>query len=172
MATTQVSLEEYLRTDYEPDCDYIDGELEERNLGEKEHSAVQAFFIKFMAAHEQAWQLEAYPEIRLRIAPRRVRVADVAILPVKTPFEAVPSRPPLAIVEVLSPEDRVSRYQARLDDYRAMGVAHIWVIDPMRRKAYDCSQGGWQPVEKFVIANTAVEIPLDPLWSKLEDLHS
>ncbi len=26
MATTQVSLDEYLRTDYEPDCDYIDGE--------------------------------------------------------------------------------------------------------------------------------------------------
>ena len=33
MATTQVSLEEYLRTDYEPDCDYVDGELEERNAG-------------------------------------------------------------------------------------------------------------------------------------------
>ena len=37
MATTQVSLEEYLRTHYEPDCDYVDGELEERNTGELEH---------------------------------------------------------------------------------------------------------------------------------------
>ena len=38
MATTEISLDEYLRTDYEPDCDYVDGELQERNLGEKEHS--------------------------------------------------------------------------------------------------------------------------------------
>lgn len=172
MATTQISLDEYLRTDYEPDCDYVDGELEERNLGEKEHSAVQAFFVKFLALHEEAWQLEAYPEIRLRIAPRRVRVADVAILPVKAAFEAVLTTPPVAIVEVLSPEDRVSRYQQRLDDYRTMGVANVWVIDPMRRKAYDCTRGDWQPVEKFAIANPRVEIRLDRLWKKLEELHS
>ncbi len=31
MTTTHLALEEYLKTDYEPDCDYIDGDLEERN---------------------------------------------------------------------------------------------------------------------------------------------
>jgi len=31
----------------------------------------------------------------------------------------------------------------------------------MRRKAYDCSQGDWQPVEKFAIASTRVEVPLE-----------
>jgi Uma2 family endonuclease len=98
-------------------------------------------------------------------------------LPISLSFRsAVPSRLSLlrllAIVEVLSPEDRVSRYQSRLDDYRTMGVANIWVIDPMRRKAYDCSQVGWQAVDKLVIANSLIEIPLDPLWKKLEELHS
>ena len=135
MATTQLSLEEYLRTDYQPDCDYIDGELEERNLGEKEHSITQAFFIKWLAKYEDEWKLEACPEIRLRVSPTRVRIADLAFLPVNAPFEAVLTRPPLAIIEILSPEDRVSRYQQRLDDYRTMGVANIWVVDPMRHKA-------------------------------------
>ncbi len=172
MATTQVSLDEYLRTEYEPDCDYVDGELEERNVGEKEHSIVQAFFIKWLAKFEEQWKLEVCPEIRLRISPTRVRIADLAVLPLNAPFEAVLTRPPVAIIEVLSPEDRVSRYQQRLDDYRAMGVANIWVIDPMRRKAFDCSQGGWQPVDKLLIANSPLEIPLDPLWKKLEELHS
>ena len=172
MATTQVSLEEYLRTDYEPDCDYVDGELEERNVGEKEHSAVQAFFIKWLATHEEQWKLEAYPEIRMRVSPTRMRVADIAILPLNAPFEGVLTRPPVAIIEVLSPEDRVSRYQQRLDDYRAMGVANVWVIDPMRRKAYECSQGGWQPVDKLLITNPPVEIPLDQLWKKLDQLRS
>ena len=172
MATTQLSLDEYLGTDYEPDRDYVDGELEERNLGEKEHSITQAFFIKWLAKHEDEWKLEACPEIRLRIGAQRVRVADIAILPINTPFESVPTRPPLAVIEVLSPEDRVSRYQQRLDDYRAMGVVNIWVIDPMRHKAFDCSQGGWLPVKQFAIVNPPIEIPLAPLWTKLEQLHS
>jgi Uma2 family endonuclease len=172
MATTQVSLNEYLGTDYEPDCEYVDGELEERNAGEKEHSIVQAFLIKWLAAFEEQWKLEAYPALRLRVSPTRVRIADIAILPDKVPYEAVPTQPPVAVIEVLSPEDRVSRYQARLGDYRLMGIANIWVIDPMRRKAYDCSQGAWQPTDKLLIASSPVEIPLDPLWKKLNELHS
>jgi Uma2 family endonuclease len=122
MATTQVSLEEYLRTHYEPDCDYVDGELEERNAGELEHSITLAFLVGSFAAQDEQWKLEPYPVLRLRVSPTRVRVADIVILPTKIPYEAVPSRPPVAIIEVLSPEDRVSRYQQRLDDYRAMGL--------------------------------------------------
>jgi len=42
MATsTQVSLETYLCTVYEPDVDYVDGELEDRNVGHYDHSIVQ-----------------------------------------------------------------------------------------------------------------------------------
>jgi len=172
MATTQVSLDEYLRTDYESDCDYVDGELEERNLGEQEHSLTQAFFIKWLAKHEDDWKLEACPEIRMRVSRGRVRVADIAVLPLHRPFETVLATPPVAIIEVLSPEDRVSRYQQRRDDYRSMGVANVWVIDPMRHKAFDCSQGGWQPVSKLLIANSLVEVPLDPVWKKPDELHS
>ncbi len=38
-----VSVEEYLRTSYGPDCEYVDGRIEERNLGELEHSILQRF---------------------------------------------------------------------------------------------------------------------------------
>ncbi|MGC2111527.1 MAG: Uma2 family endonuclease, partial [Candidatus Korobacteraceae bacterium] len=118
MATTQVSLDAYLHTDYEPDCDYVDGELEERNVGEKEHSITQAFFIKWLAKFEEQCKLEVCPEIRMRVSPTRVRIADLAILPLNAPYEGVLMQPPVAVIEVLSPEDRVSRYQQRLDDYR------------------------------------------------------
>jgi len=33
MAATQVSLEEYLHTSYEPDMEYVDGVLVGRNVG-------------------------------------------------------------------------------------------------------------------------------------------
>jgi hypothetical protein len=43
MSTTLTSLAEYLSTTYHPDRDYVDGQLEERNDGEFEHAAIQAF---------------------------------------------------------------------------------------------------------------------------------
>jgi hypothetical protein len=38
---TLVSVEEYLHTSYDPDCDYVDGEIVERNVGELDHSDSQ-----------------------------------------------------------------------------------------------------------------------------------
>ena len=35
---TLVPLSEYLETSYRPDCDYLEGELLERNVGEWDHS--------------------------------------------------------------------------------------------------------------------------------------
>ena len=40
-ATMLVPVEEYLRTSYRPDRDYVDGEVLERNLGEHDHSDLQ-----------------------------------------------------------------------------------------------------------------------------------
>jgi Uma2 family endonuclease len=173
MATAhQISIEDYLDTVYRPDRDYVNGEIEERNVGEKEHSAVQAFFIKWFAAFEALWRLEAYPEIHMLTAPTRVRIADIAVDRIGIPYEPVLRKPPVAVIEILSPKDRVSRYQARLEDYRTMGVQNIWVIDPMRRQAYDCSTIGWQPVDEFTIAGSPVRIPMAKLWEKLAQIHS
>ena len=38
---TQVTVEEYLATTWRPDCDYVDGEVLERNLGQTDHSELQ-----------------------------------------------------------------------------------------------------------------------------------
>ena len=173
MSTThQISIEDYLGTAYRPDRDYVDGEVEERNVGEKEHSLVQAFFVKWFARFERDWQLEAFPEIRIRVTQNRVRIADVAVERVGVPYEAVLKKPPIAVVEILSPQDRVSRYQDRLDDYRHMGIKHVWVIDPMRCKAYDCSTVDWQPVDNFAVTGTPIHVTLVNLWEKLAEIHS
>jgi len=39
--TVLVTEEEYLSTSYEPDCEYEDGVLIERNVGERDHSWLQ-----------------------------------------------------------------------------------------------------------------------------------
>jgi Uma2 family endonuclease len=46
-----LSVEEYLASSYEPDCDYIDGHLEERNLGEWAHANLQLRIGAYLLAH-------------------------------------------------------------------------------------------------------------------------
>ena len=47
MATTstQIAIETYFKTSYHPDCDYVDGEIEERNLGEFDHATIQGALV-------------------------------------------------------------------------------------------------------------------------------
>jgi Uma2 family endonuclease len=168
MATLQTSLAEYLRTSYHPDCDYVDGEVQERNLGEFDHGAVQAFLASWFFQHRQEWQLHVVPELRIRVSATRVRIGDVCLVSRAQPIEQVPTKPPLAVIEILSPEDRISRYNERLADYRRMGIPNVWVIDPANRVGYDCSTAAWLPVEKFHVPGTPIFLRLSDLWSELE----
>ena len=53
MVGTLISVEEYLHTTYDPDCDYVDGEVLERNMGDQAHSTTQvefAFYTYYLEA--------------------------------------------------------------------------------------------------------------------------
>ncbi len=168
MATLQTSLAEYLRTSYRPDCDYVDGEVQERNLGEFDHAAVQVFLASWFFQHRQEWQLHVLSEMRVRVSEQRVRIPDVCLVARSQPIEQVLTKPPLAVIEILSPEDRISRYNERLADYRQMGIPNVWVIDPANRMGYDCSTAAWLPVEEFRVADSPIFLRLSDLWNELE----
>jgi Uma2 family endonuclease len=77
-------------------------------------------------------------------------------------------RPPIAVIEVLSPEDRISRYQQRFADYRQMGIGHIWVVDPRTRHGYDCSAGSWLETMSFRAENSPIAVDLAVIFADLE----
>jgi Uma2 family endonuclease len=83
-------------------------------------------------------------------------------------MERVLSRAPLAVIEILSPEDRVLRYNERLADYRLMGIRHIWVIDLANKMGYDCSTTAWLPVDEFRVRESPIFLRLADLWNELE----
>ncbi len=131
MATsTQVPVELYLHTTYEPDAEYIDGEIEKRPVGEFDHSAWQAAIQRWFFQNDDKWNVLVCPELRVQTSATRFRVPDVAILDQSLPREPIATRPPLAVFEVLSPEDYHKRLIRKLGDYEQMGVPAIWVIDP------------------------------------------
>ncbi len=163
MATAPVllSIEEYLRTSYNPDADYVDGEIEERNLGEYEHAKLQTLIAVIFTNNERAWNTDAIVEQRIRVSPKRVRVCDIAVLRADTPREPVTMTPPLICIEVMSPEDRLSRAKLVLADYLAMGVENLWLIDPMRRSAWTFDASGLHEADPTQLRVVGTEIHLD-----------
>lgn len=132
MATgTYVPVEVYLRTsDYEPDAEYRDGEILERPVGELNHADWQGAICAFFLSHVNNWKVRVFPELRVQVAESRYCVPDVTVLDRSQPVEQIITYPPIAVFEILSPEDRVLRLRQKLTDYAAMGIPQIWVINP------------------------------------------
>src|ERR1019366_1045193 len=131
----QVPLSEYLHTSYEPDCEWIDGEIKERHVGEGSHAFIQTFFIKYFGSREDLWQIRVTQELRTQVSPNHFRIPDVLVMRSDAPFEEIVQTPPLLCIEVLSPDDRMVDVKDKIDDYLGMGVSAIWVINPRSRRA-------------------------------------
>ncbi len=172
MATTPslLSIDEYFRTSYHPDADYVDGEIEERNLGEFQHARLQAMLIMWFGQNEKAWAIQTVVEQRIRVSAARVRVADIAVLRSNAPREEVTTTPPLICIEVLSPEDRIPRAKLVLADYLAMGVPNIWLIDPIRRAAFTFDAAGLHEADpaNLQVSNTPISLDLTEAFAALD----
>ena len=129
-----VSIEEYLTSVYDPDVDYVDGELEDRYVGEKDHAKLQKTIMRLFEKLNAEWFVIF--ETRMRVSETRFRVPDVCVYE-REPDEQVFTAPPLVVVEVLSPDDRMSRMQRKLDDYYTMGCRNIWILDPWEKRAFE-----------------------------------
>jgi Uma2 family endonuclease len=169
-ASTLISIEEYLRTSYHPDCDYVDGQIEERNVGEREHARLQAILSAWFFNHETAWSVETLVEQRIRVGPRRVRIADICLVRRDAPKEQVTVTPPLLCVEILSPEDRLPRAARAMEDYARMGVPNLWLLDPIDRVAYDYASNGLLKLttDRLAIPNTEIYVDLPTLFAALD----
>jgi len=166
---TQISLDTYLTTSYEPDVDYVDGVLEERNVGEYDHNMVQRAILIWFYQHEKEWRVRSIQEQRTRVASTRVRIPDVSVFSRDIPIEQVFTRPQLIAIEVLSPEDRHSRIDERLRNFSSFGIPNLWVVDPQTRSGWDCSDGSWVRKERFEVANSQIYLSLPELFAKIDE---
>jgi Uma2 family endonuclease len=157
---TQISVDEYLKTTYRPDRDYVDGEVLERNLGEYDHSRPQMRLIMFFGAREQEWCIRVVPEQRVQVNPHRFRIPDVCVVLAESPVEAIFRHPPFICVEILSKDDTFKSVTERLDDYIAMGVPNVWVIEPHTQRGYVYNSDGFIEAKDAVLRATNSEIAL------------
>jgi len=143
-ATLSVPVEEYLRTTYHPDMEYVDGELVERHVGEHKHSRLQALMVLELGPRERARRFRVLTEQRLRVlgTKNRFRIPDVCVMALPYHAEPVLATPPHLIVEIRSPEDETADVLAKLADYLRFGVAHIWMADPYKHTVQEADREG------------------------------
>jgi len=164
-APTLVSVEEYLRTSYSPDCDYVDGVVEERNLGERDHSWIQAKLIILLMSRFRETGIAAMPEWRVQTRPSRFRIPDVTVVKGK-PDEKILTKPPLLCIEILSPDDRLSRVNSRIKEYLDFGVPAVWLVDPEEKKVWIYRQTGMEEAsgKTLRLEGTELEFPLNEIF--------
>jgi Uma2 family endonuclease len=165
-----VTVQEYLRTSYRPDCEYLDGRIEERNLGEYDQGCLQLLLGTLFTNNRDAWGVRTVTDVRTQVSRSHFRVPDVSVLRADTPKERIITHPPLIVIEILSPEDRLSRFQDRIDDYLGFGVEHIWIIDPERRSAWTASRTGLHLVQngELTVPETPIRVDLSEIFAELD----
>jgi Uma2 family endonuclease len=164
------SVDEYLSTAYEPDCEFVDGAIEERNVGEFEHSFLQLFLGSIFVNHRVEWGVVAVSEQRIQIRPDRFRVPDLAILRAGAPRERILTHPPLLVIEIQSPEDTLRRITIKTQEYLAFGIEHVWVIDPYARVAYKGTPVGLELLrsDELTVPGTPIRIVPSELFAELD----
>ena len=130
-STTLVPVEEYLRHSEKPNCEYREGVLYPRPLPTTFHGLLE-FMMAFMLRN---LGLQTAPEVTVRLSATKYLVPDVIAAPVlQSPY---PTKPVLRCCEILSPEDRLADMLAKCEEYHAWGVPFCWVIDPVKRAAWE-----------------------------------
>jgi Uma2 family endonuclease len=158
-----MGVDEYLRTSFDgPDCEYLDGEVVERNMGEMPHADVQYTLGRLLWPFRLRLGIRILPEIRIQISPTRYRVADLAVWRDDNIGDRIPTVPPFLAIEILSPEDRMVRVHPKTAEYFSIGVEWIWLIDPIEKSAicYSRRNPGGILTEVLRSENPVIEISL------------
>jgi Uma2 family endonuclease len=126
-----VPVEEYLRLTDKPTCEYSEGVLYPKPMPTKFHGVIQFMLVAML----RKLGLDAVPEVTVRLSPTKYLVPDViAATVIQSPY---PTEPVLLCCEILSPEDRLGTMLAKCEEYHAWGVHFCWVIDPVKRTAWE-----------------------------------
>jgi Uma2 family endonuclease len=122
-------------------CELIAGEIIKMSPTNVEHGYLEneigTQLRNFIASHDLGWVFVGEVGIFTRRDPDTVRGADVAFIS----KERIPKRPrrgfldiaPELIVEIVSPTDRWTNLQDKIEEYFAIGVQWVWVVEPKRQ---------------------------------------
>jgi Uma2 family endonuclease len=135
--TTPISLEEYLGQTYEPECELISGELISKPVGTLDHSHTAKIIERLLDEFGRRGLGRAERELSV-LKGQDIRIPDIVFFDLDARIErGTLSDPPILCVEVLSPSQYPSELFAKCEAYHAWGVPYCWVVDPLKRCAWE-----------------------------------
>ncbi len=119
----------------------IDGRIVYMTPTGGEHAALEirlgAALDAWVRPRGLGWVLVGEVGIYTRRNPDRVRGADVAFISKARrpggPGKAFLDTAPELVVEIMSPDDRWQDVRQKIEEYFAIGVDHVWVVEPDNR---------------------------------------
>jgi Uma2 family endonuclease len=156
-----ISPEQYLATYYEREPEYVRGELKEKPLPDAIHSWIQRILLMMFVPATNG--LVALGELRCRVASDVYRLPDVAVFQSGERISRVPDVPPLAVIEIVSEDERHVDLVAKLRDYAAWPVPNIWVVDPWTKQLAVWRNDTLVPVDVLRLQEHRIEVRLSAL---------
>jgi Uma2 family endonuclease len=163
MSTTAlVSIEDYLHLTEKPTSEYREGVLYPKAMPTKLHGVIEFELARLL----RSLGLDAVAEVTVRLSPTKYLVPDViAASVIESPY---PTEAVLLCCEVLSPEDRLGATLAKCEEYHAWGVPFCWVIDPIKRSAWEYHSAGEPERASTALRAGEVAVNLAELFFRLD----
>lgn len=118
---TMVPVAEHFNSSCDPDCDYVDAAVFQRNSGEQEHIELQRKLILYSGNVREQCGFAIFPNQRLNLLPAECRIA-ACVVPGPRPPNSLFVEPPFLLIEITSADDPYRAMQEKLADYESFGV--------------------------------------------------
>jgi Uma2 family endonuclease len=122
-------------------CELIDGRIVRMNPTGRSHAFVESNLSSaltlFVRQRKLGQVLVGEVGVFTRLDPDRVRAADIAFVSnerlSRTSSKGYLKVAPELVVEVISPTDRWQDVRQKLEEYFAIGVHRVWIVEPDNR---------------------------------------
>ena len=163
-ASTLLTLEEF-NAQYanEHGYEYWFGEVVRKGMPTWLHGVLQVILAEFL--HRLGYITGS--EIDLRIDPNWQPRPDIAAaLKIEGRY---PTKPVDIVVEVLSPDDPMTRVYEKCRQYTRIGIPQIFVFDPESKTAWEWSREthNLETIQALHLANRSM-LPVAEIWAELD----
>jgi Uma2 family endonuclease len=154
-----------------PYYEYWFGEAIQKSMPTSLHGVTQG--VLFMMLITRGWRASC--EVKLKISSFANPLPDVVgdPGPIESPY---PTKPFALCVEILSPDDDLTRLIQKCAHYLDWGIETVWIIDPERRKGYSMTRSEPRPAQLFLSDSLSAEpglfLPMQELFEQIDRLAS
>lgn len=148
--------------DQKPYYEYWFGEAIQKQVPTWLHALLQSIVSELLrrAGYKSGTELE------LHIDPEWQPVPDV-VGSLKS-MDRYPEQPVEVVVEILSPDDRMTYVMNKCRHYQRVGIPQIFVLDPDAKQSWQWTNNGLEIISEMRLSNGAV-ISFDSVWRQFDE---